>query len=92
MLAQEIIRTKREGRALDETQIKLFESWGTKGTIVSWSEVPNALQTGVADGYMNPAFVPLMFGHTDFIKHYTNASMVPSPTLALATASAPVLR
>lgn len=72
-------------RALDETQIKLFESWGTKGTIVSWSEVPNALQTGVADGYMNPAFVPLMFGHTDFIKHYTNANMVPSTRLAIAS-------
>ncbi len=72
-------------RALDETQIKLFESWGTKGTIVSWSEVPNALQTGVADGYMNPAFVPLMFGHTDFIKHYTNANMVPSTRIAIAS-------
>lgn len=72
-------------RALDETQIKLFQSWGSQGTIVSWSEVPNALQTGVADGYVNPAFVPMMFGHTDFIKHYTNADMMPSTRLAIAS-------
>ena len=72
-------------RALDENQIELFESWGSKGTIVSWSEVPNALQTGVADGYINPAFVPIMFGHTDFIKHYTPANMSPSTRLAIAS-------
>ena len=51
-------------RALDELQIQTFEQWGAKGTIVSWSEVPNALQTGVAEGYLNPPFVPLVFGHT----------------------------
>ena len=51
-------------RALDEVQINTFEQWGSKGTIVSWSEVPNALQTGVAGGYINPAFVPLTYGQT----------------------------
>jgi len=65
-------------RALDESQIELYEAWGAAGTIVSWAEVPNALQTGVADGYLNPAFVPLLFGHTDFIKHFTNAAISPS--------------
>ncbi len=72
-------------RALDEIQISLFESWGSKGTIVSWSEVPNALQTGVADGYLNPPFVPLLFGHTGFIKHYTDAGTSPSVRLAIAS-------
>jgi len=65
-------------RALDESQIDLYKAWGATGTIVSWAEVPNALQTGVADGYLNPAFVPLLFGHTDFIKHYTDAAISPS--------------
>ena len=37
-------------RALDESQIDLYKAWGADGTIVSWAEVPNALQTGVADG------------------------------------------
>lgn len=65
-------------RALDESQIELFKAWGTTGTIVSWAEVPNALQTGVADGYLNPPIVPLLFGHTDFIKYFTNAEITPS--------------
>lgn len=72
-------------RALDESQIELYKTWGTTGTIVSWSEVPNALQTGVADGYINPVFVPVMFGHTDFIKYFTDAKVSPSMRTALAS-------
>ncbi len=72
-------------RALDENQIALFKSWGTTGTIVAWKEVPNALQTGVADGYVNPIFVPVMFGHTDFIKYFTDARVSNSVRLALAS-------
>lgn len=72
-------------RALDENQIALFKAWGTTGTIVTWAEVPNALQTGVADGYINPVFVPLMFGHTDFIKHFTDAKVAQPLRLALAS-------
>lgn len=70
-------------RALDEAQIAIFQAWGSQGTIVSWSEVPNALQTGVADGYINPPFVPLLFGHTGFIKHFTDAAIVPSSRIAI---------
>lgn len=65
-------------RALDESQIDLFKAWGAAGTIVSWAEVPNALQTGVAEGYLNPPIVPLLFGHTDFIKFFTDAEITPS--------------
>jgi len=72
-------------RALDESQIELYEAWGASGTIVSWAEVPNALQTGVADGYLNPSFVPLLFGHTDFIKYFTDASISPSLRIAIAS-------
>jgi TRAP-type C4-dicarboxylate transport system substrate-binding protein len=72
-------------RALDESQIELYKSWGADGTIVSWAEVPNALQTGVADGYLNPNFVPLLFGHTDFLKHYTDAAVTPSLRIAIAS-------
>ncbi len=72
-------------RALDEFQIALFEAWGTTGTIVTWSEVPNALQTGVADGYINAVFVPLMFGHTDFIKYFTDARLAQSVRIAIAS-------
>jgi TRAP-type transport system periplasmic protein len=72
-------------RALDESQIALYATWGATGTIVSWAEVPNALQTGVADGYLNPAFVPLLFGHTDFIRHFTEAAISPSLRIAIAS-------
>jgi TRAP-type C4-dicarboxylate transport system substrate-binding protein len=74
-------------RALDENQIALFKAWGTTGTIVSWREVPNALQTGVADGYINPVFVPLMFGHTGFIKYFTDAQMAQAVRIVLASES-----
>jgi TRAP-type C4-dicarboxylate transport system substrate-binding protein len=72
-------------RALDESQIELYKAWGASGTIVSWAEVPNALQTGVADGYMNPAFVPLLFGHTDFLKFYTDAAVSPSLRITIVS-------
>lgn len=72
-------------RALDESQIELFRAWGAAGTIVSWAEVPNALQTGVAEGYLNPAFVPILFGHTDFIRHYTDAAIAPSLRIAIVS-------
>ncbi|WP_240336836.1 TRAP transporter substrate-binding protein [Tropicibacter sp. Alg240-R139] len=72
-------------RALDDVQIAIFKTWGSIGTVVSWDEVPNALQTGVADGYLNPPIVPLMFGHTSFIKHFTDANLVPSSRAVLAS-------
>lgn len=72
-------------RALDELQIQTFEAWGAKGTIVSWSEVPNALQTGVADGYINPPSVPLVYGHSSFIKYFTNVKTSASVRIAIAS-------
>ena len=72
-------------RALDKSQIALYQAWGAKGTVVPWKEVPNALQTGVADGYLNPVFVPVLFGHTDFIKHFTDAKVTPTTRIAIAS-------
>lgn len=72
-------------RALDESQIRLYQAWGSTGTMVSWAEVPNALQTGVADGYLNPALVPLLFGHTEFIRHFTPAEISPSLRITIVS-------
>lgn len=72
-------------RALDQNQIKMFEAWKSAGTVVSWAEVPNALQTGVADGYINAPFVPLIFGHTDFLKYFADLKIVPSARIAIAS-------
>ena len=62
-------------RALDENQLKLLKAWGSNGVIITMPEVANALQTGIADGYINPPFVPFIFGHADILKHYTDANV-----------------
>lgn len=72
-------------RALDDRQIAIFNLWGTNGTIVAWDEVPNALQTGIADGYLNPPMVPIMFGHTGFIKYFTDAQVAFSSRTAIVS-------
>ncbi len=41
-------------RAMDESQIALYKSFGASGTPIPWTEVYMALKTGVADGQMNP--------------------------------------
>ncbi len=41
-------------RAMDNSQVALFEAFGASGTPIDWAEVYTALQTGVADGQMNP--------------------------------------
>ena len=41
-------------RAMDPSQVALYEAMGASGTPIPWTEVYSALQTGVADGQMNP--------------------------------------
>jgi TRAP-type C4-dicarboxylate transport system substrate-binding protein len=62
-------------RALDENQLKLLKAWGSNGVIITMPEVANALQTGTANGYINPPFVPFLFGHADILKYYTDANV-----------------
>lgn len=59
-------------RALDKKQVKILETWGTSAVIIPWAEIYNSLQTGVADGYLNAAIVPVMFKHTDVLKYYSD--------------------
>lgn len=63
-------------RALDDAQIAMYKAWGSSGTIVPWGEVPAGLQTGVINGYLNSAFVPIMFGQTDFVKNFSDAGVI----------------
>lgn len=41
-------------RAMDPSQVALYESFGASGTPIPWTEVYMSLRTGVADGQMNP--------------------------------------
>jgi TRAP-type C4-dicarboxylate transport system substrate-binding protein len=72
-------------RALDKKQAKWLEIWGANAVVVPWAEIYNALQTGVADGYMNPAFVPIMFKHTEVLKYYSDAKMAPALRVAICS-------
>lgn len=72
-------------RALDKKQADWLEIWGANAVVIPWAEIYNALQTGVADGYMNPAFVPIMFKHTDVLKYYSDAGLAPSLRVAICS-------
>ncbi len=58
-------------RAIDRSQVALFEAWGTQGVVIDMAEFATAVQSGVVDGYFNPPIVPLMFQHTDMLRYYT---------------------
>jgi len=73
-------------RALDESQLQLFKAWGANGVVITMPEVANALQTGIADGYINPPFVPFLFGHTDILKFYTDATVTVPLRIAMVSA------
>ena len=72
-------------RALDKKQAKWLEIWGANAVVIPWSEIYNALQTGIADGYMNPAFVPILFKHTEVLKFYSDIKLAPSLRVALVS-------
>lgn len=72
-------------RALDANQLEMFGQMGASGVVIPFSEVPNALQTGVADGYINAAGVPLTFGQAELFSDFTDAKVIISARLALAS-------
>jgi len=59
-------------RAMDKAQAQYLEAWGASTVIVPWAEIYSALQTGVADGYLNAAIVPILFKHTEVLKYYSD--------------------
>lgn len=65
-------------RSLNSEQLAYQEALGATGTIIAWSEVANAIQTGVADGYFNPPNSAIRTGHTEFLKFFTQANISPS--------------
>lgn len=60
-------------RAIDATQTKLIEAWGASSVVIDMPEFMTGLQQGMVDGYVNPPVVPLIFQHTDYLKHYTDS-------------------
>ncbi len=72
-------------RALDPNQLEMFQMMGASGVVIPFSEVPNAIQTGIANGYVNASLVPLTFGQGDLFTNFTDAKVIMSARLALAS-------
>ena len=70
-------------RALNAEQLAYIEALGASGTIVAWAEVANAIQTGIADGYINPPSSAIRTGHTEFLRHFTQFAVTPSTRIVL---------
>ena len=70
-------------RALNAEQLAYIEALGASGTIVAWAEVANAIQTGIADGYLNPPNSAIRTGHTEFLRNFTQAEITPSTRIIL---------
>ncbi|TVS06876.1 MAG: TRAP transporter substrate-binding protein [Rhodobacteraceae bacterium] len=70
-------------RALNAEQLAYIEALGAAGTIVAWAEVANAIQTGIADGYLNPPNSAIRTGHTEFLRNFTQADITPSTRIVL---------
>ena len=58
-------------RAMGRLDLMMIEAIGASGVQVAWEEVPQALQTGIAEGYFNPPLAPVMFGHGSQIGHFS---------------------
>jgi len=62
-------------RAMNAQQLDFFLAWGSAGTQVAWEEVPQALQTGIADGYLNSPIIAVQFGHGGQLNFFTRLMM-----------------
>ncbi|SUA64870.1 TRAP transporter substrate-binding protein DctP [Oligella urethralis] len=62
-------------RAMDPSQVALYEAFGASGTPIPWTEVYMALKTGVADGQMNPPMYILLGSLHEVQKYLTLANI-----------------
>lgn len=62
-------------RAMDKSQVALYESFGASGTPIPWTEVYMALKTGVADGQMNPPAYIILGSLYEVQKYVTLANI-----------------
>ncbi len=72
-------------RAMDRRDLVLIETFGASGVQVAWEETPQALQTGIASGYLNPPLAPVLFGHGAYLKYFTDLRIAPAHRLILAS-------
>ena len=74
--SMQFLRSRRI-RAMDRIQLVTIESWGASSVQVAWEEVTTALQTSVADSYLNPPGIPLDWKHTRHLRHMLSLNIFP---------------
>ena len=62
-------------RAMDTSQVAMYEAFGASGSPIPWTEVYLALKTGVADGQMNPPMYIIIGSLYEVQKHLTLANV-----------------
>lgn len=62
-------------RAMDPSQVALYEAMGASGTPIPWTEVYSALQTGVVEGQMNPPLYIILGSLNEVQKYMTRANV-----------------
>ncbi|WP_375055307.1 TRAP transporter substrate-binding protein DctP [Zobellella sp. DQSA1] len=62
-------------RAMDKSQVALYEAFGASGTPIPWTEVYMALRTNVADGQMNPPMYIILGSLHEVQKYLTLANI-----------------
>ncbi|MEM5516375.1 TRAP transporter substrate-binding protein DctP [Henriciella sp. AS95] len=73
-------------RAMDRRDLVLIRAFGAEGVQVAWEETAQALQTGIADGYLNPPLAPVLFGHGTYLRYFTDLRIAPAHRLIVASA------
>ncbi len=73
-------------RAMDASQVAMYEAFGASGTPIPWTEVYLALKTGVADGQMNPPTYIIIGSLYEVQKHLTLANVQYSDQFLLMNA------
>lgn len=62
-------------RAMDPSQVALYEAFGASGTPIPWTETYMGLKTGVADGQMNPPMYIILGSLNEVQKYLTLANI-----------------
>ncbi|HBM82213.1 MAG TPA: hypothetical protein DD459_00955 [Halieaceae bacterium] len=72
-------------RFLSRPDLEMLKAWNVRGVQVAWSEVAQALQTGMVDGYLNPPSVATLYGHGSVLDYFTDLRMGPSARMIVAS-------
>ncbi|MCK2041236.1 TRAP transporter substrate-binding protein DctP [Chromohalobacter sp. TMW 2.2308] len=74
-------------RAMDPSQVALYEAFGASGTPIPWTDTYMALKTNVADGQMNPPMYIIMGSLYEVQKYFTRANVQYSDQFLVANGS-----